>query len=47
MACYIKIGPRKIGSAGLIMAEKFAKLVPADHFCCQNLSGQTNYGSQN
>ena len=23
------------------------KLVPLDHFCCQNWSGQTKFGSQN
>ena len=37
----------KIGLAGLIMAEKFPKLVSSDHFGCQNQSGWTNFGSQN
>ena len=36
--------PPKIGPAGPILAEK---LVPPDHFCCQNRSGRTDFGSQN
>ena len=39
-----KLIPPKIGRARPILAEK---LVPQDHFCCQNLSGQTDFGSQN
>ena len=36
--------PPKIGPAGPILVEK---LVPPDHFCCQNWSGRTDFGSQN
>ena len=38
--------PPKIGLAGPILAEHFAKIGPLDHFCCQNWSGWTNFGSQ-
>ena len=34
--CHTKIGPPTICPAGLILAEKPAKIDPLDHFCCQN-----------
>ena len=37
----------KIGLAGQILTENFANIGPLNHFCCQNQSGQTNFGSQN
>ena len=45
LACHAKIGPPKVGPAGPILAEKFAKIGPPDHFCCQNRSGRTNFAS--
>ena len=39
--------PPKIGPTGLILTKKPAKSGPLDHFCCQNQSGRTNFGSQN
>ena len=41
-----KLVPPKIDPAGLILAKKSAKTGPLDHFCCQNWSGQTNFGCQ-
>ena len=35
--------PPKVGPAGPILAEKFAKIGPPDHFCCQNRSGRTDF----
>ena len=45
--CHAKIGPLKIGLAELILAEKHAKTGLSDHFCCQNWSGQTDFGCKN
>ena len=38
-ACHAKIGP-----AGPILAEKFAKSGPARPICCQNRSPFANFG---